>query len=154
MEFGTPLKVSWENVNTNYDVKNEYGRLVGEYYSTRWWFEPKLDESTILSKVIEKFKGHSDVDIKYLYIKYKNTEGAGWGRVKDVYDVDLQFYGRGQVIAAIISLLMITIIVSEITYALIFAPSKVQKAAKTILFGAGIGIIILIVILLLLRRRR
>ena len=154
MKLGTPLNVKWEDTNVKYDVKKEYGRMVGEYHSTRWWFEPKLDESTILSKIIEKFKGNSDVDIKYIYIKFKKTVDVGWGRLKDIYDVDLQFYGKGIAFLTVIALLLITIIVSEITYSLVFAPSKVQKAAKTVLFGAGVGIIILLIILLLLSRRR
>ncbi len=153
MKFGSPLNVKWEETSEDYDVKGEYGRIVGVYSVERWWFENRLSEADILSKLIEKFKGHEDVDIKYVYIKYTDSKDLGNGRFKDFYDVDIQFYGKGIAFTVIIALLLITIIVGLVTYMLVFTPKSFFKAGGMVLTGLGMVIVILLLLLLLRRRR-
>ncbi len=167
VELGKPVKGKYKDVPSDYDFKNEYARVTGEYIVERWWWQDRVSEYEIASRIVSDFEAKSggEGEVRYTKVVYTGSEDLGYGKFRDHYQVEVHIYAKGLgpgTIIAILAAIGFVLFVFAITF--VWTPDKVQKVLTTltktveegggVILGGSIGILILILIIILLLRRR
>ena len=170
VELGKPVKGKYKDVPSDYDFKNEYARVTGEYIVERWWWQDRVSEYEIASRIVSDFEAKSggEGEVRYTKVVYIGSEDLGYGKFRDHYQIEVHIYAKGLAPAVIVGVLLaIGFVIFAFAITFVWTPDKVQKVLTTVtktieeagekaggLAFAGLGALILIIIIILLLRRR